>query len=74
MPFFTIRVDRRAGGPQVRAQAGMIWWGIGGRQEVELAEITVELERGPAREVLARALSALVAALEEGDQEEKGRS
>jgi hypothetical protein len=68
VPFFTISVTRRAETPYVRAQAGMIWYGIGGREEVALAEVTLELERGPAREVLALSLEALAAALRQADQ------
>jgi hypothetical protein len=67
MPHYTISVTRRVGTPYVRASAGLVWFDVGGRHESVLAELTLELEKGPAKEILARALEQLASELLSSD-------
>jgi hypothetical protein len=65
MACFSVSV-RRTGAHRdiVVAESTLIWWDGRGRQERDLARITLDMPEGPSRDVLARALRALADALD----------
>lgn len=64
MPFFNVRVSRSPVLPdRVHAEASYIWYDQSGHRERLMASVDLEQPKGNADELLARALTALAAAL-----------